>query len=44
MLVIDEIADSNPIKKVATAYIAAYEKQFGAEARDLRRQHLRLAD
>jgi branched-chain amino acid transport system substrate-binding protein len=29
MLVIDEIADSNPIKKVATGYIAAYEKQFG---------------
>jgi branched-chain amino acid transport system substrate-binding protein len=29
MLVIDEIADSNPVKKVATEYIAAYEKQFG---------------
>jgi branched-chain amino acid transport system substrate-binding protein len=29
MLVIGEIADSNPIKKVATAYIDAYEKQFG---------------
>jgi len=29
MLVIDEIADANPIKKVASAYIAAYEKQFG---------------
>ncbi len=29
MLVIGEIADSNPIKKVATAYISAYEKQFG---------------
>jgi branched-chain amino acid transport system substrate-binding protein len=29
MLVIGEIADSNPIKKVATAYIGAYEKQFG---------------
>ena len=29
MLVIDEIADSNPIKKVAQAYIGAYEKQFG---------------
>ncbi len=29
MLVIDEIADSNPIKKVALNYIAAYEKQFG---------------
>jgi len=30
MLVIDEIADSNPIKKVALNYIATYEKQFGA--------------
>ena len=29
MLVIDEIPDSNPIKKVAQVYIAAYEKQFG---------------
>jgi branched-chain amino acid transport system substrate-binding protein len=29
MLVIDEIADANPIKRVATGYIAAYEKQFG---------------
>jgi branched-chain amino acid transport system substrate-binding protein len=29
MLVIDEIPDSNPVKKVAAAYIAAYEKQFG---------------
>jgi branched-chain amino acid transport system substrate-binding protein len=29
MLVIDEIPDSNPVKKVAQAYIAAYEKQFG---------------
>jgi branched-chain amino acid transport system substrate-binding protein len=29
MLVIDEIADSNPIKKVALNYIALYEKQFG---------------
>lgn len=29
MLVIDEIADSNPIKKVALNYIATYEKQFG---------------
>jgi ABC-type branched-subunit amino acid transport system substrate-binding protein len=29
MLVIDEIPDSNPTKKVAQAYIAAYEKQFG---------------
>jgi branched-chain amino acid transport system substrate-binding protein len=30
MLVIDEIPDSNPTKKVAQTYIAAYEKQFGA--------------
>lgn len=29
MLVIDEIADSNPIKRVALNYIALYEKQFG---------------
>ena len=29
MLVIDEIPDANPVKKVAAAYIAAYEKQFG---------------
>src|SRR6266705_577868 len=29
MLVIDEIPDANPTKKVAQAYIAAYEKQFG---------------
>jgi branched-chain amino acid transport system substrate-binding protein len=29
MLVIDEIADTSPVKKVAQAYIAAYEKQFG---------------
>ena len=29
MLVIDEIPDSNPIKKVAQNYITAYEKQFG---------------
>jgi branched-chain amino acid transport system substrate-binding protein len=29
MLVIDEIPDSNPTKRVALAYIAAYEKQFG---------------
>ncbi len=29
MLVIDEIADSNPIKRVALTYITAYEKQFG---------------
>ena len=29
MLVIDEIPDANPIKKVAQNYIAQYEKQFG---------------
>ncbi|MEP7209070.1 MAG: ABC transporter substrate-binding protein, partial [Casimicrobiaceae bacterium] len=29
MLVVDEMADANPIKKVAMTYIAAYEKQFG---------------
>ena len=29
MLVIDEIAASNPIRKVASTYINAYEKQFG---------------
>jgi len=29
MLVLDEIADTNPIKRVAANYIAAYEKQFG---------------
>jgi branched-chain amino acid transport system substrate-binding protein len=31
MLVIDEIPASNPTKKVAQAYIAAYEKQFGTK-------------
>ncbi len=31
MLVIDEISDANPTKKVAQAYIAAYEKQFGTK-------------
>jgi branched-chain amino acid transport system substrate-binding protein len=31
MLVIDEIPDSNPTKKVAQAYIAAYQKQFGGK-------------
>ena len=30
MLVIDDIADSNPIKQVASGYMSAYEKQFGA--------------
>jgi branched-chain amino acid transport system substrate-binding protein len=29
MLVIDEIAEANPIRKVAQGYINAYEKQFG---------------
>lgn len=29
MLVIDEIPDANPTKKVAQEYIAAYEKKFG---------------
>jgi len=29
MLVIADIADTDPIKKVALTYIAAYEKQFG---------------
>lgn len=31
MLVIDEIPDSNPTKKVAQGYINAYEKQFGSK-------------
>ena len=31
MLVIDEIPDSNPTKKVAQGYIAAYERQFGSK-------------
>jgi branched-chain amino acid transport system substrate-binding protein len=29
MLVIDDVADSDPIKKVAQQYMTAYEKQFG---------------
>ena len=29
MLVIDDIADGDPIKKVALVYIAAYEKRYG---------------
>ena len=29
MLVIDDIADTDPIKKVAMGYISAYEKRFG---------------
>jgi branched-chain amino acid transport system substrate-binding protein len=40
MLVIDEIADSNPIKKVAQAYIRRVRKAVRAETGDLRRQHL----
>ena len=31
ILVIDEIPDSNPTKKVASNYIAQYEKQFGSK-------------
>jgi branched-chain amino acid transport system substrate-binding protein len=31
MLVIDEISDANPTRKVALKYIAAYEKQFGVK-------------
>ncbi len=31
MLVIDEIPDSNPTKKVAQGYIAAYQKRFGSK-------------
>lgn len=31
MLVIDEIPDANPTKKIAQTYIAAYEKQFGTK-------------
>ncbi len=30
MLVIDEIPDSNPTRKVAQAYIAAYQKRYGS--------------
>jgi len=30
MLVIDEIADANPTKKIAQNYIAQYQKQFGS--------------
>jgi len=29
MLVIDDIADTDPIKQVATGYMSAYEKRFG---------------
>ena len=31
MLVIDDVADGDPIKKVALGYITAYEKQFGSK-------------
>ena len=31
MLVIDEIADSNPIKRVTMDYVNAYEKRFGSK-------------
>ena len=31
MLVLDEVADTNPSKKVATGYIAAYEKIYGTK-------------
>jgi len=31
MLVIDEIADANPVKQVAKRYIAAYEAKFGSK-------------
>ena len=30
MLVIDDVPASDPIKKVASTYMSAYEKQFGA--------------
>jgi branched-chain amino acid transport system substrate-binding protein len=30
MLVIDDIADSDPIKRVAAGYMSAYEKRFGS--------------
>ena len=42
MLVIDQVPDSNPAKKVALDYIAAYEKAYpGNPVLDLRRQRLR---
>ncbi|MCX7172398.1 MAG: ABC transporter substrate-binding protein [Proteobacteria bacterium] len=31
LLVLDEIADSVPMKKVASEYVSAYEKQFGSK-------------
>jgi branched-chain amino acid transport system substrate-binding protein len=31
MLVIDQVADTHPARKVALDYIAAYEKQYGAK-------------
>jgi branched-chain amino acid transport system substrate-binding protein len=30
MLVIDDVADGDPIKRVASAYMSAYEKRFGS--------------
>ena len=40
-LVVDDLADSNPIKPVAQHYIKTYEARFGVWQRlDLRRQHL----
>ena len=44
MLVVDEIPDANPIKKVALNYIALYESEVRPEARDVRRQHVGLGD
>ena len=41
MLVIDDIADTDPIKKVALS-ISAHTKDVRPEAGDVRRQHLRL--
>ena len=29
MLVIDDVSEADPIKKVAASYMSAYEKQFG---------------
>ena len=40
MLVLPEIPDSNPSKKVALDYIAAYEKHLRRQAGDVRRQRL----
>ena len=41
MLVLGEMPDSNPSKKVALDYIAAYQKMYGHQARHLRRQCVR---